>query len=195
MLNSCIANTPSNKRMPDSLSRTRAPSVYAKSPCGKRLRRMTASRPGPGAMFAITRIRYTRRPMIRGIDHVNFRTDKLPELVRFYTEVLGFSEGERPPFGNEGAWLYANGEPLIHISVSDDPHGGSTLPIDHIALDARDIERTLSNIIEAGLRFEVYNVPGRRMRQVFIEDPQGVSIELNFSDPQDQDAPIPKPSL
>lgn len=130
--------------------------------------------------------------MISGIDHVNFRTRQLTALVRFYTEILGFVEGERPSFSSEGAWLYADNKALIHISVSQDEHGTNTLPIDHIALEATGIGQTTRRLSEAGVPFEVYEVPGRQIRQVFLEDPQGVTIELNFSHPTDQDAPIPE---
>jgi len=128
--------------------------------------------------------------MINGLDHVNFRTRELEKLVEFYTSVLGLVEGERPPFSNPGAWLYADSRALIHISVSDDEHGASTLPIDHIALQATGIEQTVDALVKAGVHFEVDEVPGRRMRQVFFDDPQGVTIELNFSAPTDQQTPI-----
>ena len=45
------------------------------------------------------------------LDHYNVSTRKLNETVRFYEDVLGFTNGPRPPFNFPGAWLYAGEKP------------------------------------------------------------------------------------
>ena len=55
---------------------------------------------------------------IRGIDHINIATTKLKETRDFYVDVLGLTEGERPPFDFEGHWLYAEGFPIVHMQLS-----------------------------------------------------------------------------
>lgn len=122
---------------------------------------------------------------IHGIDHFNIRTNDLDRLVRFYTEVLGFEVGERPPFDSPGAWLYSNGHPLLHVSLTEEPSDRNTLPIDHLAFNVTGLEHAVEKLESAGLEYRLLDVPGRSMKQVFVTDPDGVSLELNFADPAD----------
>src|SRR5580693_9256066 len=46
------------------------------------------------------------------LDHYNVSTRKLDETVHFYENVLGFTNGPRPPFNFPGAWLYSSGHPV-----------------------------------------------------------------------------------
>lgn len=122
---------------------------------------------------------------IKGLDHFNIRTHDLERLCRFYIEVLGFEKGERPPFRFPGAWLYVGGHPILHVSVTKDPPSGNTLPFDHIALEAEGYADTVERLENRGLEYTARDVPDRAMKQIFIKDPDGVSIELNFSRPED----------
>ena len=56
---------------------------------------------------------------IKSLDHVNIRTSKARETMNFYTEILDFSEGFRPPFNFPGAWLYAGENAVIHLVFED----------------------------------------------------------------------------
>lgn len=40
------------------------------------------------------------------LDHFSIRTLDIEASRRFYTEVMGFKEGFRPPFKFPGLWLY-----------------------------------------------------------------------------------------
>lgn len=122
---------------------------------------------------------------VTGLDHINIRTADLERLRKFYTEILDFEVGERPPFSSRGLWLYAGGKPIVHVSVSDKPASGDTLPLDHVAFAAIGLKAITTRLSEAGIDFEVIDVPGRDMRQVFVEDPDGISVELNFTQTSD----------
>ena len=50
------------------------------------------------------------------LDHYNVSTRKLAETVDFYENVLGFTNGPRPPFNFPGAWLYSSGHPVLHLN-------------------------------------------------------------------------------
>ena len=52
---------------------------------------------------------------IKSLDHVNIRTSNAIETIKFYTEILDFREGFRPPFDFAGAWLYAGESAVIHL--------------------------------------------------------------------------------
>ncbi len=130
---------------------------------------------------------------VNGIDHFNIRTRDLDRLCEFYTKVLGLEIGDRPPFDSPGVWLYAGGHPILHVGVARDGNGNggrdsdsdNTLPLDHIALEAEGLADAVKRLDGAGIEYRMFDVPGREMKQIFVRDPDGVTIELNFTKPDD----------
>jgi len=130
---------------------------------------------------------------VNGIDHFNIRTRDLDQLCEFYTKVLGLEIGDRPPFDSPGVWLYAGGHPILHVGVARDGNGNggrdrdsdNTLPLDHIALEAEGLADAVKRLDGAGIEYRMFDVPGREMKQIFVRDPDGVTIELNFTKPDD----------
>jgi catechol 2,3-dioxygenase-like lactoylglutathione lyase family enzyme len=128
---------------------------------------------------------------INRIDHFNIRTRDLDRLCEFYTQVLGLEVGDRPPFDSPGVWLYAGGHPILHVGVARDDNGDSdsdsdnTLPLDHIALETEGLADAVERLDGAGIEYRMFDVPGREMKQIFVRDPDGVAIELNFTNPDD----------
>src|SRR5437868_15287846 len=56
------------------------------------------------------------------LDHFNIRTRNLKDTVRFYEDVLGLKNGERPNFSFPGAWMYSDGKPVVHlVDISPTP--------------------------------------------------------------------------
>ena len=89
-------------------------------------------------------------------------------------------DGDRPPFNFPGAWLYAGEKAILHL-VSESgrkDHGGGA--IDHVAINCADIRGTIDRIKKDKVPFEVRKVPARPLQQVFLHDPDGIMIELNF---------------
>ncbi|MGA1600000.1 MAG: VOC family protein [bacterium] len=117
--------------------------------------------------------------MISGLDHVNIETVQLEQTIRFYEEVLGLENGDRPPFDFPGAWLYAGGHPVIHL-VEVEALSAVKGPIDHVAWIAQGYEEMKQKLEEQGVAFRLLEVPGSSIRQIFIQDPNGVRLELNF---------------
>ncbi len=123
---------------------------------------------------------------IQGMNHFNVLTDKLAETRAFYIGVLGFTEGPRPPLGFDGAWLYADGEAILHISegkVPEDPAG----VLDHLAFTATDLNGTVARLKAHGIEFTLRQQVGTRIWQIFCHDPCGAKVELDFS--PDEPAP------
>lgn len=117
------------------------------------------------------------------LDHYNVSTRRLSETVRFYEEVLGFENGPRPPFNFPGAWLYSDGHPVLHlndISGTARQQGSGTGVIEHVAFSSRGFEAMRQRLTRSGVPHEVHQVPGRTRWQIFLCDPNGVEIELNF---------------
>ncbi|KER68476.1 glyoxalase [Burkholderia cepacia] len=135
---------------------------------------------------------------ITKLAHYSIRTTDLEKSRQFYTQVLGFREGFRPPFNFPGVWLY-NGDDesefgVVHIIGIDpnDPEGliaylgDKDLPqtgtgtVDHIAFLATGLEQFWAKLRDAGYAWRDRTVPSLGLHQVFVEDPSGVTIEVNF---------------
>jgi glyoxylase I family protein len=120
---------------------------------------------------------------IANLDHVNINAPRtvIEECRTFYVEVLGMYEGERPPFRSEGYWLYAGGQPLVHLTVAAmRPIVSSGRTPDHVAFACEDFDATVATLRAKGVTFRVTEVPLTGQRQVFLQDPAGVGIELGF---------------
>lgn len=135
---------------------------------------------------------------ITKLAHYSIRTTDLEKSRRFYTQVLGFQEGFRPPFDFPGIWLY-NGDDesefgVVHI-IGVDPHNssgliaylgdkalpqGETGTVDHIAFLATGLADFWARLRGAGYEWRDRTVPSLGLHQVFVEDPSGVTIEVNF---------------
>jgi len=119
--------------------------------------------------------------MIRWLDHVNVRTANLAGLVRFYEDVVGLREGERPPLGFPGAWLYAGDKPVIHlVEVAQAPAPEGALRLEHFAFSADGLTELLT-------RLERLDVPYKQSRQagtgnvvINLHDPDGNRLHLDF---------------
>jgi catechol 2,3-dioxygenase-like lactoylglutathione lyase family enzyme len=136
---------------------------------------------------------------INKLAHFSVRTNSLDASLRFYCEVLDLHEGFRPPFSFPGAWLYRSGDPvdfgvvhLIGVDMSspcgladylgDKPLEGlqGSGAVDHMAFLATNLPDMYLRLHRAGLVFRERTVPSLGLHQVFVEDPSGVTIELNF---------------
>jgi catechol 2,3-dioxygenase-like lactoylglutathione lyase family enzyme len=118
------------------------------------------------------------------LDHFNLRVPvtELEPLCRFYERALGLTVGERPPFRSKGFWLYAEGQPLLHITgfQGEAPKPADTGWFSHIALKCRDFDAARVRLDACGVAYDVEEVPRLGERQIFFTDPIGVGMELNF---------------
>lgn len=132
---------------------------------------------------------------IDALDHFTIRTAQLLPTRDFFVEVLGLVDGERPDFDFPGAWLYQGDKPVVHlIGVTPDNNKGlldylgkgreaalsGSGAVDHLAFRATGLRETQNRLKEKNVPFFERTVPGLELHQVFIEDPNGVTIELNF---------------
>ena len=118
---------------------------------------------------------------IRGIDHINIGTPRLEETKRFFLDVLGLTEGWRPPFAFGGAWLYAGDNAVVHLVELPEAKGPSSdAALDHFAFRIDDFEGVVRRLGEAGIDYRLIDVPGSPARQIFVRDLNGVNIELNW---------------
>ncbi|MFP6730826.1 MAG: VOC family protein [Alphaproteobacteria bacterium] len=117
---------------------------------------------------------------INGLDHITLNVADLNASLRFYVDVIGLREGDRPPFDSPGAWLYSGDRPIVHLVAGRDGGSASTGAFDHIALHAEGLAAMAERLATAGIAHEKFTVPRIGLKQIFIHDPDGVRIELTF---------------
>jgi catechol 2,3-dioxygenase-like lactoylglutathione lyase family enzyme len=138
--------------------------------------------------------------MALSLNHFSIRTLDMAATEAFYSKVLGLSSGPRPPFPFPGAWMYAGSHDnyanaVVHIIGMDknDPEGlkkylgdrevssmhGSGA-VDHIAFFATGLETMLKHLRAVGVAFRERTVPSIGLHQLFLDDPTGIVIELNY---------------
>lgn len=121
---------------------------------------------------------------IRGMNHFNVLTDDVEKTRRFYVDVIGLAEGERPSLGFDGAWFYAGGAAILHVSKAP-LRADRAGVIDHIAFSATDLKGTVERLKRHGVEHVVRQQTGTRIWQLFCHDPMGARVELDF-DPCEQ---------
>ncbi len=131
--------------------------------------------------------------------HYSIRTTDLEASRVFYTEILGFRVGYRPPFDFPGIWLYMGEDEreygTVHI-IGIDPNNPEGLikylgdksldslkgtgSVDHIAFNATGLAEMRQKLTSRNMAIRERTVPSLSLHQVFLEDPSGVTIELNY---------------
>ncbi|MBS0363142.1 MAG: VOC family protein [Proteobacteria bacterium] len=129
------------------------------------------------------------------LGHYSIRTSDLEGCRRFYVEVMGLRVGYRPSFAFPGLWLYPGEDEsdfgVVHIiaehpgadeylSRRDANPGGGTGPLDHIAFLARGWPDLRARCLKNGVAYVERTVPDLGLHQVFLSDPSGVTIEMNY---------------
>jgi catechol-2,3-dioxygenase len=122
-----------------------------------------------------------------GFDHYNLCAPRelLESLRLFYTEVVGLTDGYRPPFETFGFWLYAGEHAVLHLSEAtqnDVPALSGESSFNHAAFSCsglRDIEKKLA---QNGIEYTTARVPDTKIVQIFLSDPAGNGVELSFAD-------------
>ena len=123
------------------------------------------------------------------LDHFNVRTRRLDETVRFYEDILGLQNGDRPNFSFPGAWMYSEGRPVVHlvdISPTSEPQKPDSGVVHHVAFASRDFNGMKQRLQSKGMAFDTRQVPGGELWQIFVRDPNGVMIELNYEAAKEQ---------
>ncbi|MEN3294781.1 MAG: hypothetical protein V7642_4034 [Burkholderiales bacterium] len=134
------------------------------------------------------------------LNHYSIRTIDLDACREFYVNVLGLTVGPRPPFPFPGLWLYRGdhadySNAAVHIIGIDrnDAEGlkkylgdrnesslKGTGAIDHIAFFADGLPAMIDHLRAKEVAFRERSVPALGLHQLFLDDPNGVVVELNY---------------
>ena len=133
---------------------------------------------------------------LKTFEHVLILADDVDKTKDFYVNILGLNIGYRPDFPFKGYLLYLDENPkaaCIHLAMrkqdtgqdyyigkKDDVKSGSGA-IDHVAFNADDIESMKAKLEKISIEYTHRKVPGFPLEQLFIMDPDGVKVELNYA--------------
>ncbi len=130
---------------------------------------------------------------VDGLDHYFVRANDLEATKEFYCAVLGMEPMPRPDFPFPGYWLGVNGRIQVHMG----PHGipnselyylgtprnaatDNSGVVDHIAFAATEPARFIEKLKRLGVAYRPRYLPESKLYQLFLRDPNGITIELNF---------------
>ena len=126
-----------------------------------------------------------------GLQHFTIEPQDLEKTKEFYVDVLGLEIGDRPPLGFPGSWLSSGGTATVHLMGTRTPREGivvrgtekkyeDTGRFDHIAFAASDVEGVRKRLESKNVKYRESIVPRTGDTQIFLYDPDGVGVELNF---------------
>lgn len=114
------------------------------------------------------------------LDHINIDVSDGARMVRFFAEVLDAEDGFQH-FDFPGHWIYVDGHPAVHLNVAartgDFPRG----MVNHVAFGVYEFEPTRARIEAAGWPYRITGIPGSAIGQFFVDGPEGLLLEVQFS--------------
>ncbi|HTS94001.1 MAG TPA: VOC family protein [Stellaceae bacterium] len=129
------------------------------------------------------------------LEHYLIQAEDLEATKNWYVRVLGMREGPHPDFGFPVYWLYLGERDVLHMTqggtkVSEERKRylgqeseatrGSGV-IDHVAFRATGLPDMLEHLRRLGVAFKERQVDDQGLYQLFLLDPNGVKVELNFA--------------
>jgi catechol 2,3-dioxygenase-like lactoylglutathione lyase family enzyme len=129
---------------------------------------------------------------IETIHHVSLPVTDLERSKRFYAEILGLREIERPPFDFPGAW-YEVGKGQLHLIVGERSTFRGTKGLDsrdiHFAVRVPSYREALAFLEEKGYRTDADDSDPMKLKaserpkagfpQLYVLDPDRNVIEIN----------------
>lgn len=129
------------------------------------------------------------------LEHFLIQSVDIEATKNWYVEVLGLKEGYHPDFKFPVVWLYIGDKDVIHLTQggkdvsdnrrqylgqqSDALHGSGV--VDHLAFRCTGLQDMMEHLGRKNIQFRQRMVSDQGLFQLFLIDPNGVKIELNFS--------------
>jgi len=129
------------------------------------------------------------------MEHFLIQTADIEATKDWWVDVLGLTVGPSPDFKFPVYWLYIGDRDVLHITQggsgvsqnrlaylgqqSDATQGSGV--IDHIGFRATGLAETIARLTRHGVAFKERQVNDQGLYQLFLFDPNGVKVELNFA--------------
>lgn len=129
------------------------------------------------------------------MEHFLLQAEDIEATKDWYVNVLGFRDGPHPDFKFPVYWLYLGDRDVLHLT-----QGGARVTenrmkylgqesqavrgsgvIDHVAFRATGLEEMTGRLDRMAIAYKERQVNDQGLYQLFLFDPNGVKIELNFS--------------
>jgi catechol 2,3-dioxygenase-like lactoylglutathione lyase family enzyme len=132
---------------------------------------------------------------IHHLEHFLLQCADIEATADWYVRVLGLRDGDHPDFKIPVKWLYAEDRDVIHIteggaSVSENrmKYLGQqstalegTGVIDHVAFRTTGLKDMMARLHQEKVKYTTRRADDQALFQIFLFDPNGVKIELNFA--------------
>ncbi len=134
------------------------------------------------------------------LEHFLIQTADLDRTRDWYVNTLGMRVGPSPDFKFPVVWLYIGDTDVLHLTVggknvsdnrkaylgqqSEATHGSGV--VDHVAFRATGLREMMANLKKHKVQFHKRMVNDQGLFQLFMLDPNGVKVELNFSNDEVQ---------
>jgi catechol 2,3-dioxygenase-like lactoylglutathione lyase family enzyme len=133
---------------------------------------------------------------ISHIEHFLVAADDIDATRDWYSRVLGMKPGPHPDFGFPVHWMYLGDTDIVHIGPgakqageiqkkflgrTSENTGEGTGAIDHIAFRATGLRGMLEHLKKEKISFTRRRANGQALFQLFLYDPNGIKIELNYA--------------
>lgn len=129
------------------------------------------------------------------LEHLLIQTADLEATRDWYVRVLGLRVGPAPDFRFPVCWLYAGDRDVLHLTEggaktsenrkaylgqqSEATRGSGV--VDHIGFRCSGLDDTIGHLDSLGVAYSERRVDDQGLYQLFLFDPNGVKIELNFA--------------
>ena len=129
------------------------------------------------------------------MEHFLIQSPDIDATRDWYVKVLGMRDGPHPDFGFPVHWVYLGDVPVLHIA-----QGGASVSkerlkylgqqstatqgtgvIDHVAFRATGLKEMLAHLDRLKIDYKERQVDDQGLYQLFLFDPNGVKVELNFA--------------
>ena len=128
------------------------------------------------------------------LQHFLIQTEDLEKTRDWYVDVLGMWVGPAPDFKFPVYWLYIGDIDVLHITEGGAKTSENRLRylgqqstatagsgvVDHVAFRASGLMEMIEHFQRRGIDFKERRVNDQGLYQLFLIDPNGVKIELNF---------------
>ena len=130
---------------------------------------------------------------VQRLEHFLVISEDIDATRDFYCDVLGMTVGFRPELDFPGYWLYLGDVGCLHLAewetyarwtkevdIPMSTKAPGSGPVDHIAFNATGFDEVIDKLDRRGLGYKQNRLDDIGLRQIFLKDPNGITLELNF---------------